>query len=183
MKRAWLLVLALPALDAQTPARLAAAHLAPAPLPVARIPQGMLANLEQIVDGRLLELDPKDPIDMLGSTRGLYLPGYGTVFTTQVSLVVSPGNFPIARPTFTPEIRESVHQRKIAQLPKLEGLMKEMVKITALTLVPMPDDQKVVMAVRLRYLPDEDTTGLPSQIVVSADKKSAALGDIKTEIE
>jgi hypothetical protein len=179
----WLLVLALAATSPQAPPRVARTGVALAPLPVTRIPQGMLANLEKNCDGRLIALDSKDPVDMLGYTRGLYLPGYGTVFTTEVSLVVAPGNFPIARPTFTPEIRESVHQRKVAQLPKLEALMKDLVKITALTLVPMPEDQRVVLAVRLRYLPDEDTTGLPAQIVVSADKKSALLGDIKTEIE
>ena len=45
------------------------------------------------------------------------------------------------------------------------------------------DDQKVIFAVRLRYLPEEDTTGLPAQVVMSADKKAAQMGDIETEIE
>ena len=37
-----------------------------------------------------------DPIDMLGGTRGLYLAGYGTVFTTELSLIVTPGNLPVS---------------------------------------------------------------------------------------
>lgn len=157
--------------------------VAAAPITATRIPQLMLANLEKNFDDRLVQLNPKDPIDMLGTTRALYIPGFGTVFTTEVSLVVSPGLFPIAGPRYTPELKAQVHQRKAAQIPKLEELMKEMVKVTALTLIPMPEDQKVVMAVRLRYLSEEDTTGLPAQIVMTADKKAAQMGDIKTEIE
>lgn len=155
---------------------------APAPVAVTKIPQGVLNNLEHSFDGRLIGLDAAQPVDMLGGTRGLYLPGYGTVFTTEISLIVTPGISPF-RPKYTDQDRARIHQQKMAQLPKVVDLMKDLIKVTALTLVPMPDDQKIVYAVRLRYLPEEDTTGLPSQIVVSADKKAAQQGDIKTEIE
>jgi hypothetical protein len=177
----FLLLLAVGPLGSQTTAT--RAGIAPAPIAATRIPEGMLASLEKGIDGRLVALDPMDPIDMLGGTRGLYLPGYGTVFTIELSLIVTPGNFPIATLRYTPEFKAVVRQRKLARLPKLEEAMKEMVKMTALTLLPMPDDQRIVLAVRLRYLPEEDTTGLPAQIVMSADKKSARLGDVKTEIE
>lgn len=159
------------------------AGIAAAPIAITHIPQGMLANLEKNFDSRLVALDPMDPIDMLGGTRALYLTGYGTIFTTELSLIVTPGLFPIATSRYTPEFKAAVRRRKIARLPRLEELMKEMVNVTAKTLVTMPDDQQIVLAVRLRYLPEEDTTGLPAQIVMSADKKSAQLGDIKTEIE
>lgn len=182
MKGAALAILLMPAAFAQN-ATMARASVAPAPIPLTRIPQGMLLNLEKNFDDRLAILNPKDPIDMLGTTRALYIPSFGTVFTTQVSLVVSPGLFPIAAPRYTPELRAQVHQRKVAQIPRLEESMKEMVKVIALTLVPMPDDQKIVLAVRLRYLSEEDSTGLPAQIVMTADKKAAQMGDIKTEIE
>lgn len=175
-----ILILASTALLAQTVKTRPA--IAAAPIPLTRIPQGMLATLEHSFDGRLVALNPAQPIDMLGGTRGLYLPGYGTVLTTEVSLIVTPGISPF-RPKYTDQDRAVIRQQKLAQLPKLQALMKDLVKVTALTLVPMPDDQKVVYAVRLRYLPEEDTTGLPSQIVVSADKKAAQMGDIKTEIE
>jgi hypothetical protein len=178
---ALLLVLACAPIGAQKTA--SRAGIAAAPIAAAHIPQVMLANLEKNFDSRLVALDPLDPIDMLGGTRALYLAGYGTVFTTELSLIVSPGNFPIATSRYTPEFKAKVRERKIARLPKLEELMKEMVKVTAMTLTTMPDDQRIVLAVRLRYLPEEDTTGLPAQIVMTADKRSAQLGDIKTEIE
>ena len=181
-RAAGILCLLLAPLAAQTPARLTTGALA-APVAAAKIPQGMLDNLEKNFDSRLMAFDSMDPVDMLGGTRGLYIQGFGTVFTTEISLIVTPGNFPIARPTFTPEIRAQVHQRKMARLPKLQEIMKDMVKVTAKTLLTLPDDQRIILAVRLRYLPEEDTAGLPSQISMSADKKSALLGDIKTEIE
>lgn len=180
-RAALLLLLVISPAGSQTAAR--RAQIAAAPIAITRIPQGMLANLEKTFDSRLVALDPLDPIDMLGGTRGLYLGGYGTVFTTELSLIVTPGLFPMATSRYTPEFKAKVRERKVTRLPKLEELMKEMVKMTALTLAPMPEDQKIVLAVRLRYLPEEDTTGLPAQIVMSADKKAAQMGDIKMVIE
>jgi len=178
---ALLVVLACTPIGAQNTA--SRAGIAAAPIAAAHIPQVMLANLEKNFDSRLVALDPLDPIDMLGGTRALCLEGYGTVFTTELSLIVTPGLFPIPTSRYTPEFRATVRARKLAHLPKLEELMKEMVVVTAKTLTTMPDDQKIVMAVRLRYLPEEDSTGLPAQIKMSADKKAALMGDIKTEVE
>jgi hypothetical protein len=182
MKRAaLLLVLACTPIAAQNTA--SRAGIAAAPIATTHIPQLMLANLEENFDSRLRALDPLDPIDMLGGTRALYLKDYGTVFTTELSLIVTPGLFPIATSRYTPEFKAKVRARKLARLPALEDVMKEMVKVTARTLTTMPDDQRIVLAVRLRYLAEEDTTGLPAQIKMSADKKAALTGDIKTEIE
>jgi hypothetical protein len=65
----------------------------------------------------------------------------------------------------------------------LEDVMKQLVNMAARTQVTLPDDQKITYAVRLRYLPYEDTAGLPSQIVMTADKKAATQGEIKTKVE
>lgn len=183
-RSALLFAVALATLAAQTPSKKAAsAHIAIAPAPVGRIPQGMLANLERSFDSRLFSLDSKDPLDPLGDgTRGLYIEGYGAIFTTQLSLIVTPGESPF-RPTIPDSLKLQVHDRKLAQLPRLREMMKELVKVTALTLAPMPDDQMIVYAVRVRYLPWENTDGLPAQIKMTADKKAAQMGDIKTEVE
>jgi hypothetical protein len=179
------LAMALSVSYAQAPPKRVAMH-PPAAVAVAfpHIPQGMLANLEHVFDSRLDAMDAKDPLDAWGwgGTRGLYIEGFGTVFTTELSLIVTPSITPF-RPTISDELRLQVHQRKLAHLPQLEGLMKDLMKVSALTLVPLPDDQQVVYAVRVRYLPWEDTTGLPAQILMTADKKSAVLGDIKTKVE
>jgi hypothetical protein len=183
IRTAFALALALTPLAAQAPPkRVVSTILAAAPAPVTRIPQGMLANLEKAFDLRLFQSESKEPLDSLGGTRGLYLEGYGTVFTTELMLIVTPNESPF-RPVMPEPLKQQVHERKVAQLPKLQDVMKELVKMTALTLSPMPDDQKIIFAIRVRYYMWENTTGLPAQIVMSAEKKAAQMGDIKTVIE
>jgi hypothetical protein len=146
------------------------------------IPLGMLENLEKNFDLRLIAANAADPLEILGGTRGLYVEGFGTVFTTELSLIVTPGMYGFL-PTIPDDLKAKVHQRKLAHVPQLEDVMKDLMKVTALTLTPLPDDQKIMFAVRLRYLIWEDPAGLPAQITMIADKKSAKLGDIKTKVE
>ena len=177
------LIAALAVSYAQAPPQRVAMHTPPAvTVPATHIPQLMLTNLEKTFDFRLQAMDAKDPIDILGGTRGLYVEGFGTVFTSEISLIVTPGFFPMS-PQFTDQQKVAVRKRKLAHLPQLEDVMKELVNTAARTQVTLPDDQKVIYAVRLDYLSYEDTTGLPAQIVMSADKKSATQGDIKTKVE
>jgi hypothetical protein len=178
------LALALAVSHAQAPPQRVSMHPpVAATVAPARIPQGMLANLEKTFDGRMEAADSKDPFETYGDgTRGLYVEDFGTVFTTEISLIVTPGIFPMS-PAITEEKRAAVRQRKLNHLQQLKDLMKDLMKVSAITLVPLPDDQKIVFAVRVRYQRWEDTTGLPAQIVMSADKKSVLQGDIKTKVE
>jgi hypothetical protein len=177
------LVLALAVSYAQAPPQRVAIN-SPAAVTVAatHIPQTMLAHLEKVFDIRLEAADPKDPLDVWGNTRGLYVEGLGTVFTTELGLIVTPGIYGLL-PKIPEDLIKQVHQRKLKHLQQLEDLMKDLMKESALTLTPLPDDQKIVYAVRVRYLIWEDTAGLPAQILMTADKKSAILGDIKTKVE
>lgn len=182
------LIVALASLYAQgphapaPPQRIAMHPPAAVAVPPTHIPQLMLASLENTFDSRLEAMDANDPVDILGGTRGLYVEGFGAVFTTEVSLIVTPGIFPMHF-TITDEQKLKVHQRKLAHLPKLEDVMKQLMEISARALATVPDDQKIIYAVRLRYLRYEDTTGLPAQITMTADKKPAIMGDIKTKVE
>ena len=124
----------------------------------------------------------KDPFDLLGLTRGLYLPGYGAVLTSEVGLVVDPGITPF-RPKMTPEEVAKVHQRKLENLPHLRRTMQGLWRDAALALTSVPDSEQVVVAVRVLYQPWEDTGGLPGQIVMKAPRKAALSGDIQTEEE
>jgi hypothetical protein len=168
---------------AQAPPQRVAMH-PPAAVTVAptHIPQAMLATLEKVFDTRLEAADAKDPLDVWCSTRGLYVEGLGTVFTTELGLIVTPGMYGFL-PKIPDDVIKQVHQRKLKHIPQLEDLMKDLMKVSAQTLTPLPDDQKIVYAVRVRYLICEDTTGLPAQITMTADKKSVILGDIKTKVE
>lgn len=146
-----------------------------------RIAPQTFTEMEKRFDSRLAATGGgSDPLDLLGGTRGLYLDNYGAIFTTEVSLIVTPTTNPF-RQTISKELAAQVHQRKVAHLPLLRQAMQEMVKNAAMTLGQVPDNQQIVVAVRLLYLPWEDTTGLPAQILMKADRKSAMAGNIQTE--
>src|ERR1700722_14310911 len=59
--------------------------------------------------------DAGDPWELLGDARGTYLPGYGGLFTFEMSLVnvqpISPFHM-----TVTPQEIKSIHERKIKKL-------------------------------------------------------------------
>lgn len=146
-----------------------------------RIALGTFADLEKRFDGKLSSLGgANDPTDLLGTTRGIYLEGYGAVFTAELSLINTPGINPF-RPTISEQLKEQVHQRKAARVPLLKQAMKEMMKTAAMTLIQVPEGQQFVFAVRLDYLRWEDTMGLPGLIVMKADRKSALAGDVQME--
>jgi len=54
----------------------------------------------------------------------------------------------------------------------LRRLMLGMMKDSATSLNLMPEDQMVVVAVRLLYLPWENTAGLPNLILMKADRRT-----------
>ncbi len=150
------------------------------PAKAAPIALGTFSTLENGFDGKLTGYNINDPIDLLGRTRGLYLDGYGAVFTTEISLIVTPSINPFHTSMSLAEIA-GVHKRKLDRLPAARQFVKEMVQTAAKTLSQIPDDQQVVVAFRLLYLPWEDTSGLPGLLIAKADRRSALAGDIKIE--
>ena len=66
-----------------------------------------------------------------------------------------------------------IHQRKAAKLPLLKQAMREMLAASAASLTALPADDQIVVAVTLFYFSWEDRTGLPSQILMQASKKSS----------
>lgn len=162
--------------------------VAAAPAGSPKIARQTFIGLEKSFDDRLGKVGgPEHPAEVLGMTRGLYLEDYGVVFTAEVSLIVTPVPTPF-RPVISPELRANVHKWKLDNLPALRQAMREMVKGTALTMnaagvqlgVLKPTSQ-VVLAIRLLYIPYEDTINLPSLIIMKADLKGALADNIKVE--
>jgi hypothetical protein len=134
-----------------------------------------LAKVSRAFDRDLQVFAPADPVDVLGNTRGIYLEGFGAVFTTELSPIRTPGISPF-RPNITDEEKAAVRRRKLERLPAVEKLMTAMLASTARELAALPDDQQIVLAVKFLYLPYEDTTGLPGQMVVKASRRAIASG-------
>jgi hypothetical protein len=146
-----------------------------------RIAPQTLVLLEKGFDARLATLaGADDPVDVLGLTRGIYLDGYGVLFSTDVSLVVTPELNPFRR-EISKELAARVRQRRVERLPLLKTAMKEMLRKMAITFIQIPASQQVVLAVRLYYGSWEDSAGMPAQIIMKADRAAAMAGDVKTE--
>ena len=136
--------------------------------------QGTFTALEKYFNQRVEALfGADDPADLLGNTRGVYLDGYGAVFTTEASLVVTPAPSPF-RPPISKELAESVRKRKTDRLPFLEAAMKDMIRKMATTLIQVPANQQMVLVVRFYYQPWEDMNGMPSQILMRAEMHGSA---------
>ena len=178
-----------PPAAAPTAARVAAPAAAPTAAPPAvvtstekpRLPRQAVAGIERSLDNKLANLGgANDPLDLLGASRGIYLDGYGVVLTAEASLIVTPGLNPFHTEMTAPE-KEKIRQRKLERLPMLRQAIREAWRDSATALTSIPDNQQVVIAVRLLYLSWEDTRGLPGEIVMKGDRRAAVAGTPQME--
>jgi len=144
------------------------AALAPADRP--RAIRASLAALERIFDSRIERQSVEDPFMLLGTTRGVYLEGYGAVLTAEVNLVTGPAVTPF-RPALTKEEIARLRAKKQQRLALFRQLMREMLLDAAGSLDALPPGEQVVLAVTLFYYSWEDRTGLPGQILMQAQRQ------------
>lgn len=183
MKTAGLLILTmLPMWGQIKPMASAAPPPNVAPIQASRVPWEKITEVERLADSKF-STSAKDKLYMLGLTRGLYLSGYGAVFTTELELIDSGPFLPTPfKQTITPAEIAQVHKRKVDNVPVLKQIMRDVWTSAAGALNMIPDNEQVVVAVRLMYHSQwEDTKGLPAQIVVRADRKALLGGNIQTE--
>jgi hypothetical protein len=147
----------------------------------ARIPLDAIRELERGFNDRFSGLaGVNEPTELMGDTRGVQLEDYGVVFTTELSLVITPGLMP-GRPKIPPEMAALVRVQRLERMPILKVAMKEMMRIMATEFNQIPASHKLMLVVRLYYGAWEDTTGMPAQVVMRADRASAAAGKVETE--
>jgi len=146
----------------------AAAQVAARPVAaVASIDQPPLSldvvrNLERVFDAKLDSAQPQ-PINLMGATRGLYLPGYGLVFTAELDLTLTPTAGGRVAPRNHSRRRGRHSPEETGQLPVLQRLMRDMIAASARQAGTMPDNERIVVAVRLWCQAFEDRTGLPTR--------------------
>ena len=140
-----------------------------------RITRDDLVGVEKNMDSAIRSWDVAEPYDLLGFTRGVYLPGYGVVFTTEVNLmitVITPFNLP---PTGAKLQR--LKEKKQKRLAFVRNWMRETLISAGSTLNQVPSGEKVVYAVTIFYQSFEDHSGMPNQLIVEAPRQ--ALADFK----
>lgn len=140
------------------------------------VSRALLESVEKNFDKRLKQVNPDDPFALLIDTQGVYLNGYGVLFTAQVSLYPVPGLAGFGAPVET--LKANIHKKKLERLPGLRREMREMMVAAAGMLDTVPPDEQLALAVSLTRKPWEDMSGLPSQIVMQAPRR--ALIDFQT---
>ena len=96
---------------------------------------------------------------------GLHLDGYGVVFTSEVSLVITPTHQPV--PAGDPPRPAAIASTSAAwsacrfSRPAMQEMLRSM---AAAHVLSVPANQQMVLAVRLYYGAWEDTTGMPAQV-------------------
>lgn len=148
-------------------------------IPTGVVKRSLITDTEKKIDKRLDLVGLEDPFLLIGQTRGIYLDGYGAVFTTELNLVASANLSPF-RPAYTKQELQRLRQRKAVRLESLKKNMREMLINTGATLDPVPANEKVVLGITLFYFSWEDSAGLPRQVIMSAPRK-ALVAAIKGE--
>jgi hypothetical protein len=142
------------------------------------VPLDVLTELQKNFDDRLQAIGSgNNSVLLLGVTCGVYVGGYGAVFTSQVDLINTPRITPFQHEVDWAQVR----QRKAANVPLLRQAIREIWLAAASKLTGVPENEQIVIAVRVLYAPSEDTRGLPGQILMKADRRGLITGNIEVE--
>jgi hypothetical protein len=137
-----------------------------------RVPRNTVALTEKYLDERFSKLWSDNPFVVLGPTRGVYLEGYGAVFTAEINLVAGP---PIGIMMPPPDKQDIARhrQKKMARIPELKTVLQRLLAETAASpgMATVPPDEQIVLVAFLSHFPWEDISGLPVQIMVQGSKK------------
>lgn len=135
-----------------------------------RISGNLLKMVETSLDDRVKSLWPENPFSIIRLTRGLYLDGYGAVFTVDVSPVLSTTS--MMHPTVTKDEVMKAHKVRLERVAELRTAMRMAVADAASSLDPVPADEQVTLVVYLTYHDWEDISGTPGQITFRGKKKA-----------
>jgi hypothetical protein len=140
----------------------------PGPGPEARTRRASMMKVEKSLNAHIDEL-ATDSFELLGHTRGVYIEGFGAVFSNEVNLLSVPGATPFGRSLDKAGIAK-VHARKIERVSVIKEQMQKMLLASAEALDWIPVKEQIVLSVSLFNLHWEITAGLPSQIVMQAPR-------------
>src|SRR5581483_9854155 len=87
-----------------------------------------MTELEKEMDSRLSATGAvnNDPSLVLAGTRGVYISGFGAVFTADLDLVNTPLGAGLFATPISAEQKANTHKRKLAHVPMLQQTMRDM---------------------------------------------------------
>lgn len=144
------------------------AAVAVAAVTAPRVSRTTLRAMEKSLDEKISGLWADVPYLLIGPTRGIYLEGYGAVFTAEVNLVPNPSS--LMAPVVTKADAVRLRQLKIERIPLLKKALRDALVSTSESLDTVPAQEQVVIVALLDHYPWEDVSGLPTQVMVQAAK-------------
>jgi hypothetical protein len=135
-----------------------------------RLSGNLLKSVETSLDDRIKSLWQDNPFSIIRPARGLYLEGYGAVFTVDVSPVLSTTS--MMHPTATKDEVVKAHKVRVERIPQLKQAMRLAVADAAASLDPMPADEQVTLVVYLAHHEWEDVSDTPGQLTFRGKKKA-----------
>jgi hypothetical protein len=143
----------------------AAAAVADAPTPVRR---AVIRAAEVSLKDRLVRIFPDTPA-VTGEPRGIYIDGFGAVFTAEMQPVYDGTS--LMHAILRPEEKAQVLAKKKARIPEIEKALKGALVETAASLDPVPPDEQVVLEVVIDRFVWEDGSGYPAELMVQAQRR------------
>ncbi len=135
-----------------------------------RVSANVLKIVESSLDDRIKNLWTENPFSIIRATRGLYLDGYGAVFTVDVSPVLSTTS--MMHPTVTKDEVVKGHRARIERVAQLKTAMRLAVADAAASLDPVPADDQITLVVYLAHHEWEDVSDTPGQLTFRGKKKA-----------
>jgi hypothetical protein len=133
-----------------------------------RLKRAALVAMEDSFDRRIKSLTD-DPYLLVSNTHGVYLEGYGAVFTAEVSLANGPGLSPF-HPGYTKDELARLRTKEVERIPALRQCMRDMLLAASASLDEVPSNEQIVVGVSLIHRPEADKSGMPSQILMQGAK-------------
>ncbi len=131
--------------------------------------RAVIRAAERSLKDRLVRIFPDTPISVTGDPRGVYIDGYGAIFTAEMQ-PVSDGTS-LMNSVLRPDDKVQVIAKKKARIPELKKAMKEALVETAASLDPVPLDEQVVLEVVIDRFLWEDGSGYPAELIVQAPRR------------
>lgn len=132
-----------------------------------------IVKSELAIDARFRDFGNPNRMGLVGVTRGGYIDGFGAVFNLQVALVPVPNIGPF-RPRISDKEKQQLNMRKRQRLEDLEVRARTILLEEGDKLTVVPAGEKIALVVSLFHFAWEDLSGLPSQLVMQARKKTLA---------
>jgi len=133
-----------------------------------RVSRTTLRAMEKSLDLRISQLWNDTPYLLIGTTRGVYLDGYGAVFTAEVNLVSNPTS--LMHAAVNKDDIARVRAKRMERLPMLKKALRDALVASAASLDTVPADEQVTIVAFLDYFPWEDPAAMPAQVMVQAQK-------------